>query len=439
MIERTFAATFALLLLVGAAQAQDQWKQGRFGDKLTGDIHRIDESDIFVDEIVTGSRMKVQLTPAMKSNYRPLIGIYAPGEDFESLPVLVKVDPDKPPKPGKPVLRLKTLWTPLATTGKYRIRVLAQSADDLTFSGDYSLKVKIQVNKQFGGTVPIPEGGEGTAEFSAHAGSRLNLVIKAGPGTDLPTLTDILDPDGESLLAGADVKVTKKSILVKKLDLAMFGVYRVKVDGEAFKSFTFKAKIKPPKRKWEKVDVRDIAPPPLPLLLLNRTSDREPFIQVRSQTGGTNRYFFTPGGRTVNEYVDDPPEGLVLSTQDQLPDTGWPVSYRRVSSTHDFQAFISEITRDTENRVTSFRTTATTPDGEGLSVFTEITRNPAGEVSGYEEVRTFGKEGEDPAFTLVVSEIERLAGRGEVRYRVEYSDTEGGSGTFVYPAWQLTE
>jgi hypothetical protein len=279
----------------------------------------------------------------------------------------------------------------------------------------------------------------GTAEFSAHGGSVLNLVVKAGPGTDLPTLSDILDPDGKSLLAGAEVKVKKKSIVVKKLALDTFGVYRVKVAGEAFKSFQFTAKVKPPKRKWEKVDVRDLTPPPLPPLVLGRTGDREPFVRIRSQQGGTNRYFFTPGDSNVNEYVDDAPDGLVFSTTDLVRVEGLAVSYRRVSSSGEFEALISELTYDPDILLVSFRTDVETPSGDGLSLFSEITRDGAGKVTGYKEVRTFGEEGVDPPFTLVVSEIQRGPRQGEVRYRVDYSDTEGNSGTYVYPPWRITD
>jgi len=442
MKTRIFATTLALLLAAGAVGAQELWKVGRFGDKVTGDIHRTDESDIFVDEVVAGSRMKILLKPAKKSNYRALIGIYAPGEDFSVLPLLIKVNPDKPPRPDKPVLQVKTLWMPMTETGKFRVRVLAQSEDDLAFSGDYSLRVKIKVNKVYDGTVPIPEGGEGIAEFSAHAGSVLNLVVKAGPGTELPTLTDILDPNGKSLLEVAEIKLKKNSIEVKKLPLDTFGVYQVKVSGEAFMSFRFKAKIKPPKWQWLKVDVRDPSAPPLLLLELSRTGDREPFISIRSQKGGTNRYFFTPGSTSVNEYVDEAPDGITFNTTDIIRVDGWPVSYRRTSSTGTFEALISELLRDPDplnGTLESFRVDAQTPDGDGVSLFSEITRDGAGKVTGYKEVRTFGEEGVDPPFTLVVSGIERLQGAGQVRYRVEYSDTDGESATYVYPPWQLTD
>ena len=439
MKTRIFATTLALLLAAGAARAQELWKEGRFGDKITGDIHRIDESDIFVDEVIAGSEMKVLLKPARKSNYRAVVGMYAPEEDFTSLPVLIRQNPDKPPNPNKPVLQVKTLWTPMTETGKYRVRVLTQSEDDLAFSGEYSLRVKIKVNRKYAATVPIPEGGEGIAEFSAHAGSVLNLVIKAGPGTDLPTLTDLVDPDGNSLLVGAEIKLSKKAIQVKKLALATFGVYRVKVQGEAFKSFRFTAKVKPPKRKWEKVDVRDLAPPPLPLLILSRTGDREPFVQIRGQQGGTNRYLFTPRDTSANEYVNDAPAGLVFNTTDIVRVDGLTLSYRRVSSSGEFEALVSEMAYDAEPLLLSFRTDVKVPDGDGLSLFSEITRDGAGSVTGYEEIRTFGEEGVDPAHTLVFSDIERLPAAGQVRYRVQYTDPDGNSTTYVYPPWRLTD
>jgi hypothetical protein len=226
---------------------------------------------------------------------------------------------------------------------------------------------------------------------------------------------------------------------VKKLALETFGVYRVQVDGEEFKSFRFVAKIKPPKRKWEKVDVRDGVAPAMDPLELGRTGDREPSVLVRGQDGAANRYFFTPGRTGINEYLNDAPDGLSFDTVDPVRVEGWLVSYRRVSSTGTFEALVSEIVRDEDGVIESFRVEIKTPDGDGVSVFDAITRDGAGMVTGYREVRTYGEEGVDPTFTLVLSAIERLSGQGQVRYRVEYTGGGTGPTTYLYPPWQLAD
>ena len=130
---------------------------------------------------------------------------------------------------------------------------------------------------------------------------------------------------------------------------------------------------------------------------------------------------------------------MVRNVMDVIKEEGFTVSYRRVSTTGEFGAFVSQFTRDAERLLTSFRTEVQTPDGDGLSLFSEIVRDGATHVSGYKEVRTFGEEGVDPEHTLVVSDIERLSGSGQVRYKVEYTDPDGNSETFIYPPWQLTD
>lgn len=427
-----YIAVAVLLSAAATADAQTLFKDGEFGDTITGDIHWVDESDVIVARALKGSKLKINLGPAKKSPYRAVMAIYEEGQDVVSLSVTGIAT-----KGGNGFKTLEPLVLP--STGRYRIRVLTRTAPGgAAYAGDYLLKTKIIPQKKFEDVLPFPESGEADVTFVALAGSTANIVLKAGPGSELPVLVDILRPNGESVLTSGARKDKKKAITVKKVALPDFGEYRVRLTGVPFKSCQYTVSVKNAKRKAQKVDVRDYTPPERPILELSRTAERDPLVLFREEEGGADRYIFLPGRNSPLEYVVDRPAGLSLATIDQVIEQNRIVGYTRTDGVGEWEAIVADMLLE-QSRLVSYRVSVVTPTGNGTSVFSGIQRDLSNKITNYSEVRTYGEEGVDPAHSLRIYGIERPDRQTEIRYKVDLEGPEGPLGTFVYPPWSLPE
>jgi hypothetical protein len=466
MITRFTTAVFFFAVLATVALAQDTMldggiREGTFGDRITGDIHRGGEGDVFVGHAVKGSKFKMSLGPVGRgSNYRalgPITGNSAQ-EYYAVVGGTSLLDVVRPPgllpvKKGKGV---RFLTTELDVTGEYRIVVLtAVSENGNPYAGDYQLKSKVKPPRRFRLSEPFPVGGgDAEAVFGALPGSTATISVRAGRGTELPELVDLVAPSaddprepGESIFVGLEPKIGKKSVSLKGVPLPAFGDYRIRLRSETGGVWKVTVKVKPPRIPGEKLDVRQGTPPdrwPVMLEIIGtepRVDPRDPENPNSDErfAGGATLFYFTPGTSR--------PSGIILAPC-KSPDVKG-VGTDNPPSGFDFlcldsESFVGEAREVTWEKLgnsfytKTFLLTVQTPEGPGASVFTDVLRDDPSSFrpTGWKEVRTYGEEGLNGPWTFRVRDIVRK-GNTTISFWVDAEGPDGPLGSFPVPAWIL--
>jgi hypothetical protein len=153
---------------------------------------------------------------------------------------------------------------------------------------------------------------------------------------------------------------------------------------------------------------------------------------------------FVPRARVIGGFFTAPPDGLTgFLTANPFPEKGWPQSYDLVAADVGFEAYtarVSEITRNLDQQVLSFRADAENPDGTGHSLFSAIAPDPNGIAMSYTETRVLDTTEGEEVHVFVVTDIEPLNLSGKpVSYDVEHTAPDGTKTTYLYPTWRLPD
>ena len=440
----TLLTVLALAFLTGPALAQVIPREGGFGDRIHGDIHVAGEADLFTDRAVEGSRLSVTILPWRKSDYRAGLFILPEGSDDLGEGVLR----GKLARVKKKGAGLAFFPIELPSTGRYRIMVTAGAGEgEEFFTGEYLLKTRIRIPRKFRFDREIPEGGgEAEVEFPAVPGSVATIRVKVGPGGALPGVLDILDPDGESILAQAESRQKKSVWILKRVPLSTFGRYRLWFTSAEAGDWIVKVAVKPPRTKGEKLEKLDPGPPgPDPVVLsLTAGGEVEPIVLVADEEGGPNLMPSYPRSGIPGFAFLDPGSITCSTTEDEEFDalnrpTGFTL--RCSGDLGDYVARVSGIEReDGGDALVGYRMAAETAAGNGSSVFTDVAMDGEERAASWTERRTYDVSGR--SYLVTVRDILRT-GQGHARsFAVEVTrlDPVNGDtslGTFRLPPWAL--
>src|SRR5258706_2443164 len=187
--ERVRGGPARLLLLAGAALlapaalAANHGVPAAPGDRFTGSIDPVGDTDGFAIPLASGGRLTVQVRAATGSSLLPTLALRGPGGALADLTGKIR---------GEGGARLLMKDLPIADTGTWAVIVGGSGGTQGAYDVSFAAKAPLKAGTR-GATVP--EGG--TADFSivAAKGSLLSFILKEH-GKKAVTGFEVLDPDG---------------------------------------------------------------------------------------------------------------------------------------------------------------------------------------------------------------------------------------------------
>ncbi len=444
-MSRSLVALLALLAVArldSPALAQTCLKPGGFGDRIDGDVHTSSESDLFVSQAVAGSRLVLSLRSGPGRAYLAGFDVYYYDEHTGITKVGFFGGEPTPDGTG-----FESRVAVLPSTGRYGMLVFAGGQGR---TGEYVLSSSIKPPARPAVAFVAP-GAEADAEasFDALPGTIASIKVRAAKDTPLPATFALVDADGVEVTTSA--KVGPTSAALTSAALPKLGRYTLRIDGEGAATATVTVKLKPPRAARRRLDVRDIVAPEPPVVDLGVVNGSTgyamgiPLIGLADEKGGCEGLRFYLAQRRPQFLVDTGfPSDLASREMDKEYDGDGRLAGYRVEfyyrATGDVEptwgAAVSGITYDDEDRLTGFSVTARTPEGEGQSAFSLVTRDESGRITSFLETRTYGTVGNPREWSLAVHDMFYLDNVLAV-FRVTATGPGVTGQTFRHPHWVL--
>ncbi len=215
------------------------------GLKAKGSINPDGDTDAFVLDGVKGTTLSLKVKASGKSTLDPELRVVGPSGE---------VDPGGALVDAGSTVALQRFVLP-ASSRQWRFTVTG------TGVGDYSLSLKAKAPSKAGDTILLPAAGSAEFEFSAPAGSLLQISVKPDRGSAAVPRLGILDGGGDVVDLSGEGKVgpTTQVVSVPVPGTGGDCVLTVMDGGDAGGGAVISVRIKAPRSKTEKVDARGVA------------------------------------------------------------------------------------------------------------------------------------------------------------------------------------